>query len=93
VDPPRQQPPTALTPAHYRTVEVDSRLDRATAALSERERRAYSAAAQRLIARDQPIISLWTRENVAVAQTALGGIEMSPVGDLDFLRHVTRTVR
>ena len=85
-----QTPPTGSTAPTTQNPEVDALIDRATAALTETERRTYYAAAQRIVAHELPVISLWTRANVAVAQDDLDGIELSPVGDLDFLRNVSR---
>lgn len=85
-----QVPPVGFNRAHYASPEVDELLDRATAATTEDERRGYYIEAQRLIVRDVPIVSLWTRNNVAVAQADLRGITLSPLGELDFLRNVSR---
>lgn len=85
-----QVPPVGFNRAHYDNPDVDRLIDRATAATNEDERREYYLAAQRLVARDVPIISLWVRSNVAVAQSNLRGIALSPLGDFDFLRSVAR---
>ena len=42
---------------------------------------------------DAPMISLWARTNVAVAQSALNGVRLSPIGDLDFLWQVSREAK
>lgn len=85
-----QVPPMGFNRAHYANAEVDTLLDRATAATTEDERRRFYVEAQRLVARDVPMISLWARNNVAVAQADLRGIRLSPLGDFDFLRLVAR---
>lgn len=85
-----QTPPNGFNRAHYSNPEVDRELDQAAAALTEADQRRHYVAAARLIAADAPMISLWMRQNIAVAQADLTGITISPTGDFDFLRHVTR---
>jgi peptide/nickel transport system substrate-binding protein len=85
-----QTPPSGYNRGHYANPEVDRLLDLATAALSLDERRRYYVEAQRLIAVDAPIISLWTGTNVAVAQKDLTGVSLSPLGDFAFLPNVSR---
>ncbi|MCC7044722.1 MAG: ABC transporter substrate-binding protein [Acidobacteria bacterium] len=85
-----QVPPAGFNRAHYRNADVDALLDRATAAQTEARRRAFYNAAERLIARDAPMISLWVRTNVAVGQANLEGITLSPLGDFEFLKDVRR---
>jgi peptide/nickel transport system substrate-binding protein len=86
----KQQPPSGFNRAHYENADVDRLIDAATAALAENERRRYYVEAQRLIAGDAPMISLWARTNVAVGQSSLSGVRLSPIGDLDFLWQVSR---
>ena len=69
---------------------MDAWLDRASAALTPDERRAAYGQAQRLIARDAPLISLWVRTNIAVSQRSISGVALTPIGDFEFLRHVAR---
>jgi peptide/nickel transport system substrate-binding protein len=85
-----QVPPAGFNRAHYRNADVDALLDRATAAQAEADRRTFYNAAERLIARDVPMISLWVRTNVAVGQANLEGITLSPLGDFEFLKDVRR---
>ncbi len=86
-----QVPPSGFNRAYYSNPEVDRFIDLATSTLDEADRRRYYIEAQRLIAADAPIISLWARTNVVIAQADLTGVTLSPIGDLEFLRHVTRT--
>jgi peptide/nickel transport system substrate-binding protein len=88
-----QVPPSGFNRGYYANPEVDRRLDLATSALDEADRRQHYIEAQRLIARDAPAIPLWARTNVAVAQADLTGVVLSPIGDLAFLRHVGRRPR
>ncbi len=85
-----QVPPVGFNRAHYRNAEVDDLLDQASSAMTETDRRGFYVAAQRLIARDLPMISLWVRTNVAIGQADLEGITLTPSGDFDFLKDVRR---
>jgi peptide/nickel transport system substrate-binding protein len=85
-----QMPPNGFNRAHYVNPEVDRLLDLATASLSEAERRRHYLEAERVIALDAPMIPLWARSNVAVAQADLAGITLSPIGDFAFLPAVHR---
>jgi peptide/nickel transport system substrate-binding protein len=85
-----QVPPNGFNRAHYANPEVDRLLDEATAALTDGDRRRLYVAAQRLIAVDAPIISLWSRTNIAVAQRGIEGVRLSPIGDFEFLGRVFR---
>jgi peptide/nickel transport system substrate-binding protein len=85
-----QIPPSGFNRAHYRNHDVDRLIDEASASIAENERRRFYVEAQRLIAADAPMISLWARTNVAVGQSSLEGIRLSPIGDLDFLWQVSR---
>ena len=85
-----QTPPSGFNRAYYSNPDVDRLIDLATSSINEDERRTAYIAAQRLIAEDAPMISLWARENVAIAQADLTGVTLTPIGDFDFLRHVSR---
>jgi len=85
-----QVPPNGFNRAHYANPEVDRLLDLASASVDEEERRRAYVQAQQLIAFDVPMVSLWARTNVAVARATLAGVRLTPIGDLDFLRDVTR---
>ena len=87
-----QIPPSGFNRAYYSNPEVDRLIDLATTSLDEAERKRSYIAAARLIAEDAPMISLWVRANVAVAQSDLEGIALTPIADLDFLRNVKRRV-
>jgi len=88
----KQAPPSGLNRVFYQNAEVDRLIERAAAAVSDDERRALYSEAQRLIAQDVPYISLWDKENVAVAQAGLHGVHLSPVADFTFLKDVTRAM-
>jgi peptide/nickel transport system substrate-binding protein len=85
-----QVPPAGFNRGHYRNPEVDRMLDEATASVDDNRRLELFQHVQRLVAREVPYISLWYKTNVAVAQRTLTGVHLTPLGDLDFLRHVAR---
>jgi peptide/nickel transport system substrate-binding protein len=85
-----QVPPAGFNRGFYGNPDVDRMIDRATIAVDEEVRREAYAAAQRVLARDVPYVSLWYKTNVAVAQPALVGVRLSPSADFSFLRGVRR---
>jgi peptide/nickel transport system substrate-binding protein len=86
----KQAPPAGLNRVFYQNAEVDRLIEAAAAAVSDEQRKALYADAQRLIAGDVPYISLWYKTNVAVAQADLRGVRLSPIADFTFLKDVTR---
>jgi peptide/nickel transport system substrate-binding protein len=88
-----QVPPAGLNRGHYRNPAVDALLEAAAAAVDPAERRRCYVEAQRLIAADVPLVSLWTKTNVAVAQAGLEGIALTPTAAFEFLAGVRRAVR
>jgi ABC-type transport system substrate-binding protein len=70
---------------------VDRLLDLATSAVTQDERRRYYIEAQKIIAVDAPVISLWAGTNVAVASSDLTGVALSPLGDFAFFPELART--
>jgi peptide/nickel transport system substrate-binding protein len=87
----KQTPPAGFNRGAYSNRQVDALLDAAAASLDAAERLSLFQQAQRLLAVDVPYISLWNKTNFAVAQPSLSGIDLSPMGDLLFLKDVART--
>jgi len=85
-----QTPPSGLNRAHYANPDVDRLIDAASAGADETSRREAYREAQRLIAVDVPMVNLWYKTNVAVAQPGLTGITLSPIADFAFFQHVSR---
>ncbi|MEZ5319340.1 MAG: ABC transporter substrate-binding protein [Vicinamibacterales bacterium] len=86
-----QTPPTGFNRGHYDNPRVDALIAEASTALDEARRAGLYREAQRAIAADVPIVPLWVKTNVVVAQAGLTGITLSPIADFLFLRNVTRT--
>ena len=85
-----QTPPDGFNRGHYANPEVD-RADRRGDVGARRRRRGARMyrQAQRLIAADAPVISLWDKTNVAVAQTDVCRTStLSPTADFTFLKDV-----
>lgn len=87
----RQTPPTGYNRGRYSNPRVDSLVERAAQSSDEAERRILYQDAQRELADDVPYISLWHKTNFVVAQASLSGLQLSPLADFSFLRHVART--
>ncbi len=85
-----QTPPDGFNRGHYASAEVDRLIEEATAATDETARRTLYQDAQRAIADDVPVVSLWYKTNIAVAQPSLDGIALSPTADFAFLKNVSR---
>ena len=86
-----QIPPGGFNRGRYANPEVDRLLDEATRASGEPERRRLYQAVQRLVAEDQPYISLWYRTNVAVTQPWISGLHLGTLVDFQTLAAVSRT--
>ena len=85
-----QIPPGGFNRGRYTNPEVDRLLDEATRATDESERRRLYQAVQRLVAEDQPYISLWYRTNVAVTQPWIRGLRLGTLVDFERLAAVSR---
>jgi peptide/nickel transport system substrate-binding protein len=86
----KQVPPVGFNRGYYRNPDVDRLLDEANATVEEERRLELFQQVQRIVARDVPYVSLWYKTNCAVAQRSLTGVRLTPLADLDFLRHVAR---
>jgi peptide/nickel transport system substrate-binding protein len=85
-----QAPPLGFNRGHYSNPEFDRVIAAATAATDAVDRRQLYEEAQRIIAVDVPVVSLWYKTNAAVAQADLTGIRLSPTADFGFFRGVAR---
>jgi peptide/nickel transport system substrate-binding protein len=89
----KQVPPVGFNRGHYSNARVDALLDEAAASGDETRRLELFQQVQRLIAADLPYISLWNKTNFAVAQASLAGVRLDSLGDLMFLKDVSRVGR
>ena len=86
-----QVPPAGFNRGHFNNPQVDALLDKASSTLDETQRLALYNEVQQIVSRELPYLSLWHKRNVAVAQRTLTGIQLSPLGNLVFLKDVART--
>ena len=86
----KQVPPVGFNRGFYNNPDVDRLIDAATAATNDQERARLYREAQQRVAEDAPYISLWYKTNVAVAQSALSGIRLTPLAEFTFLKDVSR---
>ena len=86
-----QVPPSGFNRGYFKNAQVDGLLDQAAAATNELQRRDFYGAVQRIVADEQPYISLWCKTNVAVARRSLAGFHILPTADFTFLKDVART--
>ena len=86
-----QMPPGGLNRVHYENAEVDRLIDEASRNPNDQNRRLLYSRAQQLIAQDVPYISLWYKTNIAVFQSDIHGVRLSPIADFTFLKDVYRS--
>ncbi len=85
-----QTPPSGFNRGYYNNAEVDRLIDAASAAPDEAQRKKLYGDVQRIIANDAPYVSLWYKTNVAVFQSSLRGVHLSPIAEFTFLKDVAR---
>lgn len=85
-----QVPPAGFNRGYFKDPRVDRLLDEAALARDEAQRRALYGEVQRVIAEEQPYISLWCKTNVTVAQRTLTGFRVPPTAEFTFLKDVAR---
>lgn len=86
----KQAPPVGFNRGRYSNPQVDALLDEASNLENGERRLALYADVQRLIAQDVPYVSLWYKTNVAVAQSSLTGVRLTPLAEYTFLKDVSR---
>lgn len=85
-----QTPPSGFNRGFYKNTEVDRLIDAASTAPDEATRKRWYGDVQRIIAADAPYVSLWYKTNVAVYQSSLHGVHLSPIAEFTFLKDVAR---
>ena len=78
-------PPDGANRGHYRNAQFDALAGRIRVEMDREKRKALCAEAQRILAEDLPYLPLWFTDVVSVHRQGLGGMELSPTGDYDFL--------
>jgi peptide/nickel transport system substrate-binding protein len=86
----KQTPPEGFNRGHYNNPRVDALLDEAAGSTDDKRRLELFMEVQRQLAVDLPYISLWNKTNFVVAQPSLADVHVSTLGDLVFLKDVSR---
>lgn len=86
-----QIPPSGFNRGYYQNAEVDRLIDAAAMAPDDATRKGLYADVQRITASEAPYVSLWNKTNVAVFQSALHGVHLSPIAEFTFLKDVSRS--
>jgi peptide/nickel transport system substrate-binding protein len=86
-----QAPPAGFNRGFFNEPRVDRLLDQAALASDDATRRSLYGEVQKVIAEQQPYISLWCKTNVAVAQRSLTGFRIPPTAEFTFFKDVSRT--
>ncbi len=86
-----QVPPAGFNRGFFNDPRVDRLLDTAALTADDEQRRNLYAEVQKVIAEQQPYISLWCKTNVAVARRTLTGFHIPPTAEFTFLKDVTQT--
>ncbi len=84
----KRMPPMGGNRGHYRNPEIDALLDQARVQSDQEKRRILFSKIQKIIAMDLPYLSLWFMDNTSVHNKRIGGVQLSPTGDYDFLRTI-----
>lgn len=87
----QQVPPAGFNRGYYSSPDVDRLLDAAARASDEATRTRLYGEVQKLVAEDQPYVSIWTKTNVAVLQPGITGLRLLPTADFIVLKDVRKT--
>jgi peptide/nickel transport system substrate-binding protein len=81
----KRMPPNGANRGHYKNPELDALIDQQRVEMDREKRKAIVAEIQKIVAVDEPYITLWYNDNVCVHRGRVNGIELSPDGSYDFL--------
>jgi len=81
--------PKRANRGYYSNPRVDVLISEGMHSGNQKERRTAYVAAQETLNRDLPYIHLWWADNVVVHTRRLENVQLSPVGNYDFLRDST----
>jgi peptide/nickel transport system substrate-binding protein len=84
----QQIPPIGANRGHYDNPALDRLLEQARVEPSRQKRKELYAEAQEIIARDQPYLTLWYLDNVAVHSDRVENLKIEPAGGFDFLTSI-----
>jgi len=78
--------PNGANRQFYSNPRVDALIAQAGVELDPNARKPVYAEIQQILAEDLPYINLWYLDNVMVSSRRVGGLELNPSGNYDFLR-------
>jgi ABC-type transport system substrate-binding protein len=81
----KKTPPNGANRGHYKNPQLDALLDQARVEMNPQKRKDILSRIQRILAVDEPYITLWYADNVCVHSKRLTNIVLPPAGDFDFL--------
>jgi ABC-type transport system substrate-binding protein len=81
----KKTPPNGANRGHYKNPQLDGLLDQARVEMNPQKRKEILLKIQRVLAIDEPYITLWYADNVVVHRKRLTNIVIPPAGDFDFL--------
>jgi len=84
-------PPLGANRERYQNPELDRLLDEASTTFDRKARKAAYREAQEILARDLPYISLWYKDNFALAKRTIQGIRLGPFAGFRFIADLRRT--
>ncbi|HXW56567.1 MAG TPA: ABC transporter substrate-binding protein [Candidatus Cybelea sp.] len=80
-----KMPPNGANRGHYRNPELDGLLDQARVEMDRQKRKALLSQIQKVLAEDEPYVTLWYVDNVCVHRKRITNVVIPPAGDFDFL--------
>ena len=85
----RRIPPDGTNRGHFRNAAVDTLLDAERVETDSAKRREILSRLQKMIADDEPYLTLWFTDNVCVQQRRIEGVNIAPDGNYDFLTAIS----
>ena len=78
--------PNGANRQYYSNPRVDGLIAQASTELDQNTRKREYAELQQILAEDLPYLDLWYFDNVMVSSKRVGGLELNPSGNYDFLK-------
>jgi ABC-type transport system substrate-binding protein len=78
-------PPEGANRGHYRNQALDRLIGEAHVEMDPRKRKVILSQIQKMVAEDEPYMTLWYPDNVCVYRARLTGIRIPPSGGYEFL--------
>jgi peptide/nickel transport system substrate-binding protein len=78
--------PNGANRQYYRNPHVDQLIAKAQTELDQNARKQDYAQIQQILAEDLPYVDLWYFDNVMVYSKRVGGLQLNPSGNYNFLK-------